>query len=236
MASDPRHDAVEADAAPVAGLAGKGIIDRLAHDLRGPLSPLQTAAYLLRRDDIGAQRHGELLDIIDRQTSRLGGMIQELSDWVRAQQSRLVGRRELLSVPMLVELGCAELASEGAVIDLPEELDEIHVLGDAQLLVQMLSTLVGYARGTVPKGGIEIRASSGDGLVRIDIASQSGAPRSDVLQTFFTLPQHPPFDDGLGLRLLVAESIACEHGGALSARATEPGAAWEIAIELPLAG
>lgn len=211
--------------------AETGVMERLAHDLRGPLSPLQTAAYLLRRDDIGAQRHAELLDIIDRQTSRLGGMIQEVSDWVRAQQSRLVGRRELLSVPMLVELGCAELASLGGSIDLPEELDEVHVLGDAQLLVQMLSTLVAYARSAAGPGGVGVGASMNKGMVAVRITMNEAAPRDAVLQTLFTAPQHPPFDDGLGLRLLVARSVVEEHGGRLAA--TTGAGGWEILIELP---
>lgn len=209
-------------------------MERLAHDLRGPLSPLQTAAYLLRRDDIGAQRHGELLDIIDRQTTRLGGMIQEVSDWVRAQQSRLVGRRELLSVPMLVELGCAELASLGGSIELPEALDDVHVLGDAQLLVQMLGTLVAYARSATESGGVGVAASLNNGLVEVRISIKGTPPGDDVLETLFMAPQHPPFDDGLGLRLLVARSVAEEHGGRLAAATAEPGA-WELRIELPAA-
>ena len=31
-------------------------LDRLAHDLRGPLAPLQTASYLLQRDDLDETR------------------------------------------------------------------------------------------------------------------------------------------------------------------------------------
>ena len=78
------------------------LLDRLAHDLRGPLSPLQTAAYLLRRPDLEPERRDELLAIIDRQTTRLSSMVQEVSDWTRARQSRLVSRREAVVPAMLV--------------------------------------------------------------------------------------------------------------------------------------
>ena len=35
-------------------------LDRLAHDLRGPLMPLQTAAYLLRSGHLEPERQQEL--------------------------------------------------------------------------------------------------------------------------------------------------------------------------------
>ena len=42
--------------------------DRLAHDLRSPLTSLQTAAYLLRSDP-GGSNTGELADIVVRQAT-----------------------------------------------------------------------------------------------------------------------------------------------------------------------
>ena len=67
--------------------------DRLAHDLRSPLTSLQTAAYLLRTDPGGANSR-ELADIVVRQSQRMARMIEELDDWGRAQQGRLVDRGE----------------------------------------------------------------------------------------------------------------------------------------------
>lgn len=208
-------------------------LDRLAHDLRGPLSPLQTAAYLLRRDDLGADRRRELLDIIDRQTVRLGGMVQEVSDWMRAQQGRLAGRREPFSVPMLVELGCAELAAAGGNVDLPESLDEAMVHGDSRQLVHMLATLVSYAQSSSGVVGVDVAARRSGDRVRVTIA-QRGTPLSEpLLAALFQAPQPAPFDEGLGMRLLIAQAIAQEHGGTVTARA-ESEMATEIRIELPL--
>src|SRR3546814_13244690 len=45
-------------------------LDRLAHDLRGPLAPLQTASYLLQRDALDPARRTELRELLDRQTHR----------------------------------------------------------------------------------------------------------------------------------------------------------------------
>ena len=53
---------------------------RVAHDLRDPLSPLQTAVYLLRSGEISDDDRNRMLELIERQGVRLAGMIDELSD------------------------------------------------------------------------------------------------------------------------------------------------------------
>lgn len=216
------------------GVSGVDILGRLAHDLRGPLAPLQTAAYLLRRDDIDPQRQRELLDIIDRQTARLGEMVQEVSDWMRARQSCLVVQREAVNVPMLIELACAELAAIGGSIELPESMDELAVLGDVQQLVQMLKTLVAYAQSLGSEAGVHVAATRKGDRVRVTMEQQDVAGIGDAgLDTLFSAPQASPFDDGLGLRLMIAQAVAQAHGGALSAKATEAGI--EFRLDLPVA-
>ncbi|HSM10496.1 MAG TPA: HAMP domain-containing sensor histidine kinase [Lysobacter sp.] len=221
---------------PVTDMVGPAFLGRLAHDLRGPLSPLQTAAYLLRREDIGPQRQRELLDIIDRQSTRMGGMLQEMSDWMRASKGSVGARREPINVPMLVELGCAELAGAGGAIDLPEALDEVEVIGDAQHLVQMLGTLVSYmqVRAGVPRVGAALEG--GLLVMTIEVASMSDADADgwrQSLDTLFAAPEPAPFDEGLGLRLLIASAIAEAHGGSVLATAPEPGHG-RIEIRLPV--
>lgn len=227
---------VEPAAGPEVGvdLSGVGILGRLAHDLRGPLAPLQTAAYLLRREDIDPQRQSELLDIIDRQTARLGELVQEVSDWMRARQSCLVGHREAVNVPMLIELACAELAALGGSIELPESLDDLTVLGDVQQLVQMLKTLSAYARSLGSQAGLRVAASRMGDRIRITVEQPGVTGVGDAgLDTLFSAPQASPFDDGLGLRLMIAQAVAHAHGGALSAHATDAGV--ELLLELPVA-
>ncbi|MDQ3510341.1 MAG: HAMP domain-containing histidine kinase, partial [Pseudomonadota bacterium] len=203
---------------------GLAFLGRLAHDLRGPLSPLQTAAYLLRREDIGPQRQRELLDIIDRQATRLGSMLQEMSDWMRARKGNVGTRREPVNVSLLIELACAELVAAGGVVDLPEELDNAEVYGDTQHLVQMLGTLVGYMRTRAGDAGVRVLASLSDGRLEVVIESQGGVddPASEAwfahsIETLFTTPEPAPFDEGLGLRLLIAGAIVEAHGGKVSA-------------------
>lgn len=219
---------------------GLAFLGRLAHDLRGPLSPLQTAAYLLRREEIGPERRRELLDIIDRQSTRLGSMLQEMSDWMRVRKGSVGTRRGPVNVALLIELACAELVAAGGIVDLPAELDEAEVFGDTQHLVQMLATLVGYMQGRSGKVGVGVRASLGEGRLRVVIESQSADGNTaawtsfaDSMDTLFTAPEPAPFDEGLGLRLLIAGGIAEVHGGKISATAPAEGHI-RLVIDLPL--
>jgi len=211
------------------------LLERLAHDLRGPLSPLQTAAYLLRRDDIDPERRTELLEIIERQTTRLSAMVQEVSDWTRARQSRLVEHRRPVGASLLVELGCAA-AGPMLLMDLPEALDAAMVDGDAQRLVQMLSTLVEFMRTKAGDRGLSVRASSTVGELVIVIEATGATWDDGERESLFKKAQATPFDEGLGMRLLLAQSIAQAHGGTLGiGEAIGDGARLDVRLPLAIA-
>lgn len=220
---------------PVSDDVGPAFLGRLAHDLRGPLSPLQTAAYLLRRADIGPQRQHELLDIIDRQATRMGSMLQEMSDWMRASKGSVGARREQINVPMLIELGCAELAAAGGTIAIPEALDEVEVLGDTQHLVQMLGTLVSYMQARAGTPSVRAALDGSALVITIEADALSGADANgwrQSLETLFVAPEPAPFDEGLGLRLLIARAIAEAHGGSVTAIVPASGCG-RLVIQLP---
>lgn len=208
------------------------LLERLAHDLRGPLSPLQTAAYLLRQDDIDAARQHELLGIIERQTARLSGMVQEVSDWTRARQSRLLDHREPVGVPMLVELACAAMMP-AVRLELPESLDPATIDGDTKRLAQMLSTLVGVMQARAGDAGVSVRAAQVDGDVRIVVEAPGAAWVDGEREALLREAQAVPFDEGLGMRLLVARAIAQAHGGELGVGESAAEGAW-IDVRLPL--
>lgn len=212
-------------------------LDRLAHDLRGPLSPLQTAAYLLRRDDLDETRRHELADIVQRQTSRLGGMIDEMGDWIRADQSRLVRRREPTELGLLLDLVCATGGDTRAGVQpadwqLEPGLDQAIVGGDPQRLAQMLGILIAYARSRVGDGEVRLSGHRHGDAVRLCVTGQGPPLPPDELAVLFDAPQVLPYDDGLGLRLLIAQAIAHAHDGRLHARASGDGT--EYCAELPL--
>ncbi len=204
-------------------------LDRLAHDLRGPLSPLQTASYLLQRDDLDPAKRLELLQMIERQSRRLARMLDELEDWARAGQGRLLGTREPSEPALLVDHALVGAGLAGTPVDDDGAVAMVEV--DSRRITQVLRTMIDFAvaRGATP----ELRLRSGNGRATIDALLPGPAPAPEALAALLEERQATPFDEGLGLRLLLARAIARAHGGELAA-ATEDGRL-RLRCELPLA-
>jgi len=190
-------------------------LDRLAHDLRGPLTPLQTAAFLLRSGQVQGDRQQELFGVIERQTQQLTRMIDELADWTRIAHHRLLGATELCAPALLVDYARGGSALTNAVT-VDDAAGTAMVEGDPVRLTQLLRTLMEYANA---RG----RAAASVGLlcvgdrVRIDVHDAGPPPDAEQLAVILEEPQPEPYDEGLGLRLLVARAIAEGHGGSLVA-------------------
>ena len=193
-----------------------GWLDRVAHDLRGPLMPLQTAAYLLRSGQLDAARQAELLDVIERQTRQLARMIDELGDWMRASQQRLVGTREACDLGLLLDY-----AATGAKLPPPrveDASDGATVEGDSQRLTQLLRILLAYA--SAPGAPATVRVQPVADRLQLDVIAPANADATPAASLFET-PQASPLDGGLGLQLLLARRIAEAHGGTLEAVDTD---------------
>jgi signal transduction histidine kinase len=207
-------------------------LGRLAHDLRGPLMPLQTASYLLRSGQLEPERQQELFVLVERQTQRLARMIDELDDWTRASQHTLLGQREACEPALLLDnaIGGARLGSDvaPAIVD---DTGECHVDGDPSRLTQLLRTLLEYAARSRP---VQLSMRIMDAHVRIDVIDAGANTDSALLATLLEQPMPEPYDEGLGLRLLVARAIAEAHDGTLQADAA-PGGGLRLRCELPIA-
>lgn len=186
-------------------------LDRLAHDLRGPLAPLQTASYLLQRDDLDEPRRKELLAMLERQVRRLGSMLEELGDWVRAGRGNLLGQLEPCEPVLLLDYALVGAGLGGTPVD--DDGTIAMVRGDAQRLTQLLRTVLDFASAHDAKPAISLR--SGNGRLRIGITLPGVVVESP--DALVDSPQGEPFDEGLGLRLLLAREIARAHDGDLLA-------------------
>ncbi|AXK73320.1 hypothetical protein DWG18_14220 [Lysobacter sp. TY2-98] len=210
-------------------MSERPLFERLVHDLKGPLSPLQTAAYLLRRPELPDERRVELAETIERQSRRMAGMIEELGDWVRVQENRLVQRMRPIDIQMLLDLAVGAVAGSSAVGEVAPDLDGHHLLGDESRLQQALTSLVAFAqwRSPLPPG---LRAWRDGDTALIEVSDSGDTP--DNAQALLVDPLPEPHDLGLGLRLVVAEGIIRAHGGTLAAHALSPGLAFRIALPL----
>jgi len=217
-------------------IANTSWLDRLAHDLRGPLTPLQTATYLLKTGQIEPAQQQELFALIERQTRVLGGMIDELGDWSQANRGGLSCGRDACDLGMLLEIACSTIKPvDGSMPSIRDDSDGAIVTGDQVRLVELLRTLTGYVMSRVPAATPTIHVSRQGAMVQIDISAtgERSVDHSEVA-TMFDHPQTEPYDGGLGLKLLIARAIADAHSGSLMAEAMPAGGVL-IRCDLPVA-
>jgi len=208
-----------------------------AHDLRGPLSPIQSALFLLRHSSGDVNERDELFELIDRQMRRLTGMIDEIGDWVRADQGRLLTRSGPIDLALIVEASRG-LGANAVDVRYDNDAENACLEGDASRLANLLSTffwLVSTPRENATANGApgsaDIRVR--DGSVHLTGPLSPAIHSGSDIETLFTQPQVAPAGDGLGLRLLIASAIAKGHGGELTTRSAGDGAV-EVVLRLPV--
>ena len=203
---------------------------RVAHDLRNPLAPLQTATYLLRSGDIGGEEQAKMLEVIDRQGMRLAAMIDELADGLRAEFGRLLGPMAETDLATLVQL--AANGHDAAPVQLG--LDEpLPVFADDARLLQLLRVLRELRLSPEEVLPSPVLVDRLEGRVRLERVL---ACPPDLLAQPEQLLQSPLparySEDTLGLQLPIAAAIAQALGGQLQAHDQDGMLA--LVLELPL--
>jgi len=210
-------------------------LDRLAHDLRGPLAPLQTAVYLLKSGQLEPARQHELLELIERQTRCLGHMIEEMDDWSRASRGRLLGLREDCEASLLLDYARSGITPGDRMPPaITDDSATAVVHGDQVRLIQMLRILLEYAHARAADEASSLRMRACDGSLEVDLIDASPDADKQSIAMLLLEPMAEPFDEGLGLKLLIARAIAEAHGGSLVAERTAAGGV-RLRCRLPLA-
>lgn len=220
---------------PVAGHVSAALrttwVDRVAHDLRGPLAPMQTAAYLLRDPEVDAAQRDELLDLLEQQIQRLSEMIGEVSDFGRAEAGRLVTRREQVEVESLV----ADLAGglhTPPRVELDASVHGVLLEGDVLRIAQMFQLLLGMRLARGVPAPVAARLESDRGRLCMHCTLPCPEASDELVDLLLAAPHPDPPDDTLGFGLVIAGAIASAHGGTLRGRACDEESV-ELVLDLP---
>jgi signal transduction histidine kinase len=215
----------------------------LSHELRGPLAPLRTAAQVLRLRG-PADPHGqEACDIIDRQVTHLGRLVDDLLDVSRITRGKVTLHRRRLAVADVlaaaVEAARPALDARGHRLGVTSPPEPLWVEGDPTRLAQVVGNLLTNAAKYTPDGG-DVRLTAGreadQAVIRVrDTGVGIAADLLPHVFELFTQGEHPPgrSEGGLGIGLTVVRGLAELHGGRVEALSDGPGQGSEFVVRLP---
>ncbi|HEY5925378.1 MAG TPA: response regulator [Kofleriaceae bacterium] len=215
----------------------------LAHELRNPLQPLQTAVELMEhnpQEPVPERVRG----IIQRQVTHIGRLVDDLLDVARFQTGKLDLKREPLSLEDVVREAVNDSKSSS---DARHHTVTVHgkgsspqVYGDPLRLVQVLTNLLSNAIKYTHAGGkIDVHwgTTEGHGYVRVTDNGR-GIPAPLLPRIFDMFVQErttPDGKGGLGLGLGLVKRLVDLHHGSVHASSPGPDKGASFEVQLPLA-
>ena len=216
----------------------------LAHELRNPLSPIRSAAEMLKRGDLSAEASAKARDIIERQAMHMTRLVDDLLDLGRISHGELQLKKETIELASALYWAvdavrpALEQAGVALSIDLPSV--PIRLQADLTRFVQIVVNLLHNAGKFTPRGGHAWLSARKDGewieiRVRDDGAGIDPAQLPRLFQMFAqATPAIARSQGGLGIGLALVRGLVERHGGTVSAHSAGPGTGTEFVVRLPV--
>ena len=216
----------------------------VAHELRGPLSPILNAVHILQMRSPGDPVLQDICDTVSRQVTTITRLLDDLLDLSRVARGKLEIRVAALD---LVSVIAEAVVWNRAMIDARRhQLTVLHppqpipVRGDAVRLAQVISNLLSNAaKYTDPGGRIRLTAETTgeEAVIRVRDTGR-GLEASELKKIFDLFYQLESASDraerGLGIGLSLVRSLVEMHGGRVEAFSEGLGRGSEFLFSLPL--
>jgi len=216
----------------------------LAHELRNPLAPIRTGLELLKlsKDDPVASE--ETRQVMERQTSQLVALVDDLLDVSRITRGKLNLRRARVSLDEIIRSAVEasspliQEANHQLTVALPDVPTSIDV--DPHRIAQVVSNLLTNAARYTPSGGTINLVCRVEGNEAVISVSDSGVGIPvEMQQRIFDM-----FDQGerslvsghsgLGIGLTLVKSLVQMHEGIVEVESEGAGKGSEFRVRLPL--
>jgi len=226
---------MEASVRQAERLAGLGTLAAgMAHEIRNPLSSIQTFVQLLPRK---IEKEGFLEKFnrtVPRELKRINQLVEDLLDLARIPKYtfRVIPLKNLL-IQTLETLEEDLLAGNiESQCDFPSNLPPVRV--DSQQLTKAFHNLIRNAIQAMPSGGKLLMSMQNEKSEHLVVTFQDngeGIPAEDVNNIFN--PFYTTKIKGTGLGLSITHKVISEHGGSISVSCPKEGGTI-ITIRLPI--
>ena len=222
----------------------------LSHELRNPLGAVRSGLRLLQSSDDNTEQQRKILAAIDRQTSQMTALLDDLLDVARVTKGKIELQRAPTCLADIVResvesvMPSFEKRNQTVTVELKDP--SVWVDGDAVRLRQIVNNLLTNACRYSPQGesicvSVSRTPASGGsipmGAIRVKDRG-IGIPREMQERVFEPFAQlrrtHDEASEGLGLGLSLSRRLAELHGGTVSVFSEGEGRGSEFTIHVPL--
>jgi signal transduction histidine kinase len=213
---------------------GRARSGELAHELRNALGSAMLAFEAINTGSVGPR--GSTAALLGRSLRRLGNLINSSVAQTRLEAGiRTPERVSVRDFIEEVEVGAAmEASARGFALSVVYVEAGVCVQADRQLLAAAAANLLQNAfKFSHPKGHIELRTSTTEDRVSIEVEDECGGlPPGKAEELFQRFEQRGKDRTGLGLGLAISRTSVEADGGQIRVR-NKPGIGCVFAIELP---
>jgi signal transduction histidine kinase len=218
--------------------AQRALLGGLSHELRAPLQALLGHVDLLRDGRHGEPTPGqaEALDRVAHNAEKILAIIGDVLQVARidaGHDEAIVGEVALAGL-LHEEADDARALAEGRGLELRVDCPAgLQVVTDGAKLRRIVTNLLSNAIKYTAEGGVCVRASSADDVVRIEVVDTGvGIPEEKWKSVFGEYVRLDASEEGTGLGLAIASRLAQLLGGRLELR-SRVGAGTTVAFTLP---
>ncbi|MBI4925970.1 MAG: response regulator [Bdellovibrio sp.] len=212
----------------------------VSHELRTPLTSISGYAKLLISGDAGpvTDTQSEFLKIIDKNSERLTGLINDFLDIERMESGQVHLDVKANNLQLIIQdcFQSLRVIAQEKGLDLKiKNLDKsVFVVGDKQRLEQIFLNLLNNAIKYTHSGFVEVEISQSDFTAEIKITDSGvGISEDDQEQLFKKYFRGASSEQGFGLGLIIVKKLLHAHGGSILVQ-SELGKGSTFTVSLPL--
>ena len=203
----------------------------LGHELRNPLAAISNAVHLLNRSDPTSHPWQLAKEVIGRQSSHLGALVDDLLDVGRAINGKIALDLKPFDLAQAPQAAILALHASGKAQR--HQIDyrgtTLWVRADKTRMEQIAVNLLTNALNNTPEGGridVQVRRDGDDALLTVSDTGIGLDPDSaaQVFDLFFQANQDMQRSKGgLGVGLTLVQRIVEMHGGTIRVVSEGPG-------------
>ncbi len=216
----------------------------LSHELRNPLASIMMSVSLLDRVTPGGKQFRQAKEIIERQTTQLSRLVDDLLDITKINQNKISLKKEKINLNELISRVLEDyrelLASKAVEVELTSV--PLYMEADPARLTQAVGNLLNNAAKFTQMGDkiqVSVWKDEEQQEAVICVKDEGLGIKPDILPNLFLpfiqVDSSPDRSSGgLGLGLAIVKGMVELHGGSVAVASEGLGKGAQFTIRLPL--